>query len=107
MLLFNPAVSESLKEISITKLITSGIVSQYLGNLVTFESWNDAWIFKGLSRFLEFEINTGQEGFSSSDLFISEILHPVLKRQSFSFNLPPTTDDALSEEVAERGKKNK
>lgn len=103
LIVFNPAVSPLSKEFSISKLITSGMVSQFLGNIVSLNSWNDAWIFKGLSKFLEYEINDDE--FKASEMFISEVLHPTLHRTSYSSELPFSADDALSQELIEKGEK--
>ena len=105
LILFNPDFSPSSKELIITKLITNGIVSQIFGNLVSLESWNDAWIFKGLSKFLEYEINRNEAEFFADEMFISEVLHPTLQRQSFASDFPFSTDDALHRVVTEKGKK--
>lgn len=101
LIVFNPVVSPLLKEFSISKLITSGIVSQFLGNIVSLNSWNDAWIFKGLSKFLEYKINDDE--FKANEMFISEVLHPTLHRPSYSSELPFSADDALSKELIEKG----
>lgn len=100
LILFNPLVSPLSKELSIAQLITSGIVAQFLGNVVSFASWSDAWIFKGLSKFLEYHINA--DG-ATNEMFISEVLHPTLQRDTFPFEFPFTVDAALSEKVAEKG----
>ena len=103
LILFNPVVSPTIKEFSIAKLVTNGIVSQFLGNLVTFNTWNDAWIFKGISKFLEYHLNGAN--FASNELFISEVLHPTLRQQFFASEFPFSVDTALGNESAEKGKK--
>lgn len=97
LILFNPLVSPMLKELTIARLITSGLVSQLFGNIVTFESFEEAWIFKGLSKFLEYHLNEANE------MFISEVLHPALHEQQFSSKFPFSVDDALSEAAAKKG----
>lgn len=99
LILFNPVMSPAIKEFSIAKLVTNGIVSQFLGNLVTLDSWNDAWIFKGLAKFLEYHF-TG-----ANELFISEVLHPTLQQQLFTAEFPFSVDAALSNEAVEKGEK--
>lgn len=103
LILFNPMVSPTVKEFSIAKIVTNGIVSQFLGNLVTFNTWNDAWIFKGISKFLEYHLNDAK--FASNELFISEVLHPTLQQQFFASEFPFSVDAALANESAEKGKK--
>jgi hypothetical protein len=98
LILFNSAVSPAIKEFSISKLVANGIVSQFLGNLVTTDSWSDAWIFKGISKFLEYQINDANE------LFVSEVLHPTLQQQLF-IAFPYSVDAALGNEAAEKGEK--
>lgn len=98
-ILYNPLVSPLFKAFTLSKLITNGILSQYIGNAITFESWSDAWIFKGLSHFLAYEISGNDE------LFISEVLHPTLQLQSFSSEFPFSADEALGDEVTEKGEK--
>jgi Peptidase family M1 domain len=97
-------MSPSSKEFSIAKLITNGIVSQFFGNLVSFDAWSDVWIFKGLLKFLEYHINVNDADFASNELFITEVLHPTLQ-QVFTGEFPFSVDDALSKEVAEKGEK--
>lgn len=93
-----------MKAFSIKKLVASGIAAQYFGNSVSLESWNDAWIFKGLLKFMEYEINNeSDDEFPSSELFISEVLHPTLQRKSIPSKFPLSADVAISKEVAERG----
>jgi Peptidase family M1 domain len=105
VILFNPLVSPSSKEFAISKLITNGIVAQFLGNLVSFNAWSDVWIFRGLTKFLEYYINVNDMDFASNELFISEVLHPTLEQQFFPKEFPLSVDDALSKEVAEKGEK--
>jgi Peptidase family M1 domain len=100
LILFNPLTSPITKELTIARLITNGIVSQWLGNIVSLESWSDAWIFKGLSKFLEFQIRPNDD--DSVELFASE---PTLRRHSFASEFPFTASEALSEEVARKGEK--
>lgn len=94
-------MSSASKEFTIAKLITSGIVSQFLGNIVTFDSWSDTWISRGLSKFLEYHINDVE--FEANEMFISEVLHPILQQQIFSSEYPFSVDAALSKEVAQKG----
>jgi aminopeptidase N len=103
LILFNPLTSPTPKELTMARLITNGIVSQFLGNIVTLESWNDAWIFKGLTKFLEFQIGSNDD--DDAELFVSELLQPTLRRNSFASKLPFTASEALSEEVARKGEK--
>lgn len=91
------------KDFTITKLITNAIVSQFLGNVASLESWSDAWIFKGLSKFLEYEINDAE--FDADEMFISEVLHPTLHIQTFSSEFPFSADVALGREATEKGTK--
>lgn len=105
LILFNPNVSPFSKAFSISKLITNGVVSQFLGNVVSLDSWSDAWIFKGLSKFLEYEIKTNDDEFERSEMFISEVLHPTLHRRTFTLELPFSADDALNAELIEKGEK--
>lgn len=104
MIIFNPTTSPAVKEFSIRKLVAGGIASQYFGNSVSIASWGDAWIFKGLVKFLEYEINNESDNeFPSSELFISEVFHPTLQRKSLPSKFPLSTEVAISKEVAERG----
>lgn len=98
-------MSQFSKEFSISKLITSGIVSQFLGNIVTFDSMNDNWVFKGLTKFLEYQIGIKGSTSLSDEMFVSEVLHPTLQLKSFSSELPFSADEALSDEVARKGEK--
>lgn len=87
------------------KLITRGIVSQFIGNLVSFESPSDAWIFKGLTKLFEYQFSADdEEELPTTELFISEVLHPTLVK-SFSSEFPISADEALTEELAEKGEK--
>lgn len=103
LVLFDPLVSPFSKEFQIAKLVTSGIVSQYLGNLASLDSWNDAWIFRGLSKFLSYEIHRDDEDFVSDEMFISDVLHPILHRQSYPAAFPSSAEDATSKEAVEKG----
>lgn len=94
-------MSPSSKEFSISKLITNGVVAQFLGNLVSFDTWSDVWIFKGLTKFLEYHININ----ASNELFISEVLQPTLQQQLFTAEFPFSVDDALGKEASEKGEK--
>lgn len=97
LILFDPLVSPSTKLFTIAKRLTNGIVSQFLGNIVSLESWTDAWLFKGLTKFLEYRVSTADE------MFIIEVLHPTLRKQSFPSTFPFTHDEALGEALAEKG----
>jgi hypothetical protein len=98
-------VSPATKEFSISKLITNGIVSQVLGSIVSFQSWRDSWIFQGLSKLLEYQIRSNDDNFNSTELFVSEVLHPILHQQFFTSPFPFTVTNALNEEVSKRGEK--
>lgn len=105
LILFNPETSPAVKALQIRKLVASGIAEQYFGNLVSFESWSDVWIFKGLIKFFEYELNNeGEDAFTSNELFISEVLHPTLRRKSIESEIPISADFAISKNVAARGK---
>lgn len=63
-------------------MIAAGLLSQFLGSIVTFASHDDAWIFNGLIKFLTYFIpatSTIDDDFATSqEIFINEILHPTL-----------------------------
>lgn len=84
MILFNSVISPQTKEFSIRRLIAAGLLSQFLGNVVSLASHNDAWIFNGLNKFLQHFIAT-----SDDEIFIGEILHPTMHRLH---------DDAMEDE---------
>ncbi|KAG5681338.1 hypothetical protein PVAND_010783 [Polypedilum vanderplanki] len=69
LILFNPAISPQTKEFSIHRMITAGLVSQYLTNIVSFASYNDGWIFNGIIKFLEYYIRASDSSTDNSDNF--------------------------------------
>lgn len=67
-------------------MIATGLLSQFLGNSVTLTSYDEGWIFNGLTMFLQYYVATTTGGVdddfaSSQDLFTNEILHPTLHHQ--------------------------
>lgn len=82
MILFNPVISPQTKEFSIRRMIAAGLLSQFMGNVVSLASHNDAWIFNGLTKFLQYFIVTANDDdFSTShEIFINEVLHPTMHR---------------------------
>lgn len=64
-------------------MIATGLLSQFLGNIVTLTSHDDAWIFNGLTKFLQYKIaaNNDDDFASSDEIFTNEILHPTLHYQ--------------------------
>lgn len=53
---------------------------------------------------MEYHITDSDADFVTNERFITEVLHPTLQK-SFSADFPFSVDAALSEEVAEKGKK--
>lgn len=49
-------------------------------------------------------MNRNDDEFASDEMFISEVLHPTLQRQSFSSEIPFSPDDAIHSEVTQKGK---
>lgn len=98
MILFNPVISPQTKEFSIRRMIATGLLSQLLGNIVTLTSYDDAWIFNGLTKFLEYYIatttNDVDDDFASSEIiFTNEILHPTLHHQGMLRYTPEKRDE--------------
>lgn len=89
LILFNPVISPQTKEFSIRRMIATGLLSQFLGNVLTFASHNEAWIFNGLIKFLQYFITSNSSDDASQKIFINEILHPTLHyrhQQLFAFH---------------------
>lgn len=62
-------------------MIAAGLLSQYMGNVVSLASYNDAWIFNGLTKFLQYFIAANNDEYSASqEIFIKEVLHPTMHR---------------------------
>jgi hypothetical protein len=74
LILFNPAASPQTKEFSIRRVITAGLVSQFLGGVVSFASHNDAWIFDGIVKFLQYGITTGDDDDNGANFRWQEVL---------------------------------
>jgi hypothetical protein len=98
LILFNPVISPQTKEFSIRRMIATGLLSQLLGNIVTLTSYDDAWIFNGLTKFLQYYIatttNDVDDDFSSSEIiFTNEILLPTLYREGMLQYTPERSDE--------------
>lgn len=61
-------------------MIATGLLSQFLGNVVTLASYDDAWIFNGLTKFLQYFIATTTNSMETQ-IFTTEVLHPTLYHQ--------------------------
>lgn len=103
LILFDPLVSPTSKHFAISKRLTRGVVSQLLGNWVSFALWEDSWLFSGLTKFLEYQIN--EANYTADNMFVSEVLHPTLHVESYTSEFPISVDEALSEALAEKGEK--
>ena len=90
LILFNPVISPQTKEFSIRRMIAAGLLSQFMGNVVSLASHNDAWIFNGLTKFLQYFIAAANDDdiSTSHEIFINEVLHTTMHR------LHDATEDA-------------
>jgi len=97
-----------MKRHSISRALSNTLVAQYLGSLISFVSNEDVWLFSGLAKFLEYYIHRSSEYDSVlfRQLFINDVLHPTLWRNSITEEFPFSVDDALSAAVEAKGKQN-
>ena len=78
LVLFDPLTSTDMKVYDITKLVTNNLISQYFGNVITLDTFDNIWLFRGLAKFMEYQL------INKYNMFTAEVIQATLSAVNFS-----------------------
>lgn len=67
-----------MKVYDITKLVTNNLISQYFGNVITLDTFDNIWLFRGLAKFMEYQL------INKYNMFTAEVIQATLSAVNFS-----------------------
>lgn len=73
-------------------MVTNNLISQYFGNVITLDTFDNIWLFRGLAKFMEYQLINKQK------MFTTEVLQATLSAASYA------DDESFSDIMAMKSK---